>query len=68
MEHVKIKDKILYTFEEASEISNIGINRLRHLANDNEEFNLKCIINVGSNKKLIKAQPFKEWINKSTMI
>ena len=48
------------TMEEASEFSRIGINRLREIAN---EENCPFVIRVGTTRKIIKINAFKEWLD-----
>lgn len=55
---VAIKDKLNLTLEEAAEYSNIGINKLRELAN---RPSCSFVIYVGR-KRLIKRRKFEEFI------
>lgn len=60
MNEVPIWEKVLLTFEEAAEYSNIGINKLRTIAS-----NPRCpfVLYVGK-KKLIKRREFEKYIEK----
>lgn len=60
MKEVPIWEKSNLTLEEAASYSNIGINKLRELTNDE-----RCtfVLFVGS-KRLIKRKPFDNFIEK----
>lgn len=62
---VEIKDKINLTFVEAALYSNIGINKLRSLADD------PCcpfVLCIGNRKKLIKRKEFEDFLKKAKEI
>lgn len=61
---VPIWEKLNLTLEEAAAYSNIGINRIREISNDD-----KCpfVLWVG-NKRLIKRRKFDEYIEKQFSI
>lgn len=64
MNTVPIWEKFTLTLEEASAISNIGINKLREITNDD---NCKFVIWVG-NKRLIKRRLFLHYIEENFSI
>ena len=64
MNTVPIWEKFALTLEEASAISNIGINKLREITNDD---NCKFVIWVG-NKRLIKRRLFLHYIEENFSI
>lgn len=64
MEKVEIKDKIALTIEEASEYSNIGINKLYDMIN---EPSCQFALFVGR-KRLIKRKEFEKYIERTTEI
>lgn len=57
---VEIKDKLNLTFEEAAVYSNIGINKLRSLAD-----NPSCpfVLYIG-NRKVIKRKEFERYLDR----
>lgn len=58
---IPIKDKFLLTIREASEYSNIGINRLSRMLNDPYcEFAL-----FNGNRKLIKRKEFEKYLTEA---
>lgn len=57
---VPIADKALLTLEEAAEYFNIGISKLRELTGDDH---CPYVLWNGS-KRLIKREPFKEYLYK----
>lgn len=60
---IPVWHKINLTLDEASEMSCIGINRLRELSN---EPGCQWVLFVGDGvnpKRLVKRVPFIEWIN-----
>lgn len=61
MKEIPIWEKAALTLEEASAYSNIGINRLREIVDD-ESNNL--VLWVGS-KRLVKRKMFDKFINES---
>ena len=61
---VPIWEKANLTLEEAAAYSNIGINKLRDLSNDN---NCKFVLWVGS-KRLIKRKLFDQYIEQAYSI
>lgn len=64
MNTVPIWEKFTLTLEEASAISNIGINKLREITNDD---NCKFVLWVG-NKRLIKRRLFLHYIEENFSI
>ena len=64
IERVPIHLKLNLTIKEAAEYSNIGINRLREISN---EQNCPFVLWVGS-KRLIKRKPFESFLEKSYSI
>lgn len=58
---VPIWEKLNLTIEEASEYSNIGVNKLREISNDD---NCPFVLWIGS-KRLIKRRKFDEYIEKT---
>ncbi|MBE7006575.1 MAG: transposase [Ruminococcaceae bacterium] len=61
---VPVWEKANLTLEEAAAYSNIGINRLREISN---EQNCPFVLWVGS-KRLIKRKPFESFLEKSYSI
>ena len=61
---VPISDKALLTLEEAAEYFNIGMNKLRELTCDDH---CQFVLWNGS-KRLIKREPFKEYLYKQYSI
>lgn len=61
---MQIKDKLLLTIEEAAEYSNIGINKLREIANDP---GCNFVLYIGK-RKLIKRKEFEKYISESIEI
>ena len=57
---VKICEKCLLTIEEAAAYSNIGINKLRNLTNDES---CPFVLHVSANKRLIKRKAFEKFID-----
>lgn len=64
MKNVPIWEKSTLTLEEASAYSNIGINKLREITNDDD---CKFVLWVG-NKRLIKRRLFEYYIENSFSI
>ena len=64
MKNVPIWEKSTLTLEEASAYSNIGINKLREITNDDD---CKFVLWVG-NKRLIKRRLFEHYIENSFSI
>lgn len=58
---VPIWEKLNLTIEEASEYSNIGVNKIREISNDD---NCPFVLWIG-NKRLIKRRKFDEYIEKA---
>ena len=62
---IPVWEKVALTAEEASEYSNIGVNRIRELMN---EPGCTFVFYVGNGKKLIKRKEFERFIDKSNGI
>ncbi len=54
-------EKLNLTVEEAAEYSNIGVNKIREISNDD---NCSFVLWIG-NKRLIKRRKFDEYIEKA---
>ena len=61
---VALQDKLMLTFEEARDLSGIGINRIRNMARDPDA---DFILHVGK-KTLIKRRKFEEFLDKTAVI
>lgn len=61
MKEVPIKDKLNLTFEEAAAYSNIGINKLRSMA---DEPSCPFVLYIGK-RKVIKRRKFERYIEKA---
>lgn len=61
---VPIWEKALLTLTEAAEYSNVGINKLRDITNDE---NCPFVLFVGS-KRLIKRKPFEAFLERAYSI
>ena len=61
---IPIWEKVALTVEEASEYSNIGINRISNMLN---EISCPFVLKVGS-KRLVKRKEFERYIEKSNEI
>mgnify|MGYP002472141858 CR=1 FL=1 len=61
---VPIWEKLNLTVEEASEYSNIGVNKIREISNDD---NCPFVLWIG-NKRLIKRRKFDEYIEREFSI
>lgn len=61
VENVPVHEKVTLTLEEAAAYSNIGINKIREISN---EQNCQFVLWVG-NKRLIKRRPFEQFIEKN---
>ena len=61
---IPIWEKVTLTVEEASEYSNIGINRISNMLN---EISCPFVLKVG-NKRLVKRKEFEKYIEKSREI
>lgn len=61
---IPIWEKVTLTVEEASEYSNIGINRISSMLN---EISCPFVLRVG-NKRLVKRKEFEHYIEKSNEI
>lgn len=59
-----IWEKLNLTVEEASEYSNIGVNKIREISNDD---NCPFVLWIG-NKRLIKRRKFDEYLEKAFSI
>ena len=64
MASVPIWEKVALTLEEAAAYSNVGINRIRAITN-NENF--PFVLFVG-NKRLIKRKPFEKYLEQAFSI
>ncbi|MCI8978879.1 MAG: helix-turn-helix domain-containing protein [Lachnospiraceae bacterium] len=64
MSGVPIWEKLNLTVEEASEYSNIGVNKIREISNDD---NCPFVLWIG-NKRLIKRRKFDEYIEREFSI
>ena len=63
-QNVALQDKLMLTFEEARDLSGIGINRIRNMARDPDA---DFILHVGK-KTLIKRRKFEEFLDKTAVI
>lgn len=63
-EEIPVWEKANLTLEEAAKFSNIGINKLREITNDDR---CKFVLWVG-NKRLIKRKAFERYIEDSYSI
>lgn len=61
---VPVWEKALLTLTEAAEYSNVGVNKLRDITNDE---NCPFVLFVGS-KRLIKRKPFEAFLEKAYSI
>lgn len=61
---VPVWEKALLTLTEAAEYSNVGINKLRDITNDE---NCPFVLFVGS-KRLIKRKPFEAFLERTYSI
>lgn len=57
---VSKSEYLCWTLEEAAEFSRIGINRMRRLTSDKH---CPFVLWVGETKRLVKVEPFKQWLN-----
>lgn len=64
MTSVPIWEKIALTLEEAAAYSNVGINRIREITNNE---NCPFVLFVG-NKRLIKRKPFEKYLEQAFSI
>lgn len=64
MASVPIWEKIALTLEEAAAYSNVGINRIREITNNE---NCPFVLFVG-NKRLIKRKPFEKYLEQAFSI
>lgn len=64
MASVPIWEKITLTLEEAAAYSNVGINRIREITNNE---NCPFVLFVG-NKRLIKRKPFEKYLEQAFSI
>lgn len=62
---VPIKDKILLTIEEAAAYSNIGINKLRDMA---DSPSCSFVLYIGKRNRLIKRKEFEKYLEKTNEI
>ena len=51
MEKIEIKDKLLWTPEEASQMTNIGINKIREICDKNPQI----VVMNGARRLIVKA-------------
>ncbi len=58
---VPINEKLMLTFEEARDLTGIGINRIREMAKDPD---CDFVLHVGK-RSLIKRKRFEEFLNKT---
>lgn len=58
---VEIKDKLNLTIEEAAEYSNIGLNKIREMAN---EPSCPFSLFIGKRRVLIKRRAFERYLEK----
>ena len=61
---VPVWEKALLTLTEAAEYSNVGVNKLRDITNDE---NCPFVLFVGS-KRLIKRKPFEAFLERAYSI
>jgi len=59
---IPVWHKLNLTIEEAAAYSNIGINKLRDLTNDES---CPFVLHVSANKRLIKRKAFEKFIDNS---
>ncbi len=64
MASVPIWEKVALTLEEAAAYSNVGINRIREITNNE---NCPFVLFVG-NKRLIKRKPFEKYLEQAFSI
>lgn len=64
MVNVPVWEKVALTLEEAAAFSNIGINRIREITNNE---NCPFVLFVG-NKRLIKRKPFEKYLEQAFSI
>ena len=64
MASVPIWEKVALTLEEAAAYSNVGINRMREITNNE---NCPFVLFVG-NKRLIKRKPFEKYLEQAFSI
>ncbi len=64
MVSVPIWEKVALTLEEAAAYSNVGINRIREITNNE---NCPFVLFVGS-KRLIKRKPFEKYLEQAFSI
>ena len=64
MVNIPIWEKFALTLEEAAAYSNVGINRIREISNDE---NCSFVLFVG-NKRLIKRKPFEKYLEQAYSI
>ena len=57
--NVEIRDKILWTPEEASQMTGIGINKIRDLCDTNPS-----LVLWNGKRRLIKRKVFEEYLNR----
>lgn len=61
---VEVKDKLNLTIEEAAAYSNIGINKLRNMAN---EPSCPFVLYIGK-RKVIKRKEFERYLEKTSKV
>ena len=64
MASVPIWEKVALTLEEAAAYTNVGINRIREITNNE---NCPFVLFVG-NKRLIKRKPFEKYLEQAFSI
>ena len=64
MASVPIWEKVALTLEEAAAYSNVGINRIREITNNE---NCPFVLFVG-NKRLIKRKPYEKYLEQAFSI
>lgn len=62
---VEIKDKLNLTIEEAAAYSNIGVNRLRTMA---DEPSCPFVLYIGKRNRLIKRKEFERYLEKASEV
>lgn len=65
MKEVPIKDKLNLTIEEAAAYSNIGVNKLRSMA---DEPSCPFVLYIGRRNRLIKRKEFEKYLEKANEI
>lgn len=60
---VSIRDKILWTPEEASQMSNIGVNKIRAICDEHPE-----MVVMSGNRRLIVKTRFEDFLKKTRKV